>query len=847
MASSPPPPPPHTAKSASISRSSASREEMKSLADSMLLASLSSSRASNAVSPSYSGNASKRSVSDSLPRGIDDRSASLRSGGPILTPGSSTSASITREQLRASLHKGSQSMSKSSFGLSKLNSDSLSKSRLDSMSKAKSARVGMSAADSRSKVSQLKRDIEKAKAKIAHRSTSGLFKAAVSTDLLFLIDTTGSMLRYIEEAKNQVRSIANDIHEAFLNEAEVRIAVIGYKDHGDSPNIQFLDFTTSTEQVHGFLGELEADGGKDIPEDVLGGIQKALSAAWKHQTRCIVHIGDAPPHGRTLHDLNDSDDDYITPGSEPHRLTYEPLLRKLVQLNINYAMLRITSQTDRMALVFANTYAEHMAEVKLYPSNEYYREHLTGKAGGSWSGTRSKLNADAKLQFEESYLGTTYSALRHLIVKAVTASASRTATRLAKTRTMVRPGDFKPGMVSYLISIHEEEPAKDDISLETTPPEWKRKSWLDDTLQVEGFCPDVVVHDAKTLGNMMAHDDTIKLSVVELTIYARSKPFAQGATRVASYAKTAFSTNKFVVKTFKKSGGNKMEHLTEDMRAQALCKAFALEFNALLGSGHEPLDFIVTTALERKGTRGNGCISLEPYIAGEYIKYNSNGGWVNESSDPFNMAAQAFSHFTFERSWGSLLVSDLQGVGRNLTDPAIHTKDEKRFTLDENNLNEEGFKFFFMSHECNAICRRLELQTTREQCVTGKFQFRENWPTMDTTVCCSNKLCRKIVQLSKAHKSSTYPGHHWCDGCWPQLQSSMDRYSCAEEVPYHEFDVSKFFFESQGQAMPQKCPEHRETDPSVSSAATVGGSLWNRSKSFDFSSKKKSVSGRAWG
>ena len=44
--------------------------------------------------------------------------------------------------------------------------------------------------------------------------------------------------------------------------------------------------------------------------------------------------------------------------------------------------------------------------------------------------------------------------------------------------------------------------------------------------------------------------------------------------------------------------------------------------------------------------------SLEPYIPGEYIKYNTNGLWVNEDfpDDPMNLTAQAFSHFTFERS-----------------------------------------------------------------------------------------------------------------------------------------------------------------------------------------------------
>ena len=76
---------------------------------------------------------------------------------------------------------------------------------------------------------------------------------------------------YIQSARQQVRSILNDMSEAFLNESTIRVAVVGYKDHGDMPNIQFLDFTLSVDEVSRFLDTLLATGGWDTPEDVLGG------------------------------------------------------------------------------------------------------------------------------------------------------------------------------------------------------------------------------------------------------------------------------------------------------------------------------------------------------------------------------------------------------------------------------------------------------------------------------------------------------------------------------------------------------------------------------------------------
>ena len=148
-------------------------------------------------------------------------------------------------------------------------------------------------------------------------------------------------------------------------------------------------------------------------------------------------------------------------------------------------------------------------------------------------------------------------------------------------------------------AISEDDGPVTPIEMENVAPEWETPDWLEDTLRLEGFSPDVVVHGATTLDSMMAHDDNIRISTTELTIHKRRLPFAQGAMRVAAYARTANSTNRCVVKSFKR-GGKTLADLAEDMRCQALCKAFALEFNALSG-GMQSIDFIVVTCLRPRG------------------------------------------------------------------------------------------------------------------------------------------------------------------------------------------------------------------------------------------------------
>ncbi|KIW03287.1 uncharacterized protein PV09_05500 [Verruconis gallopava] len=695
-----------------------------------------------------------------------------------------------------------------------------------------------------SRIEQLQFDARASSANVPKRANSGLFKSVCATDLLFLIDTTSSMAEHIDAAKTQVKDIVRDIKAAFLEEAEVRISVVGYKDHMNNPNIEFLDFTTEVDRVHSFINGLRATGGDDAPEDMLGGINGALNATWKNATRCIIHIADAPPHGRDSHDMGDSSDKFAEPGSEPHGLTYAPLINRMVGMNINYALLRITNLTDRMALNFLRIYLEKGSQCQLHPSNNYFEQACDeiSKSCSSYRAGSSFRSSRATLQFEERLLGTSFEELRHFVVRNVTSSASRTAVRLSGSSSTPRKSIYESKRKRNGMDAIKEDMDDADapgIEVENVVPQWDAPGWLNETIKVEGFSPDVGVHGASTLNDMMEDDENIKMSITELTINKRSKPFAHGAMRVATYARTQSSTNRFVVKSFKKRG-KKLAHLVEDMRCQALCKAFALEFNALLGE-ESSLDFIATTCLrsKRRTASRKDHLSLEPFMEGKYVKYNNNTNWVNRDlpNDPVNQAAQAFSHFTFERSQGRFLVSDLQGVGRLLTDPAIHARDDKRFQLSDTNLGKEGFKFFFSSHECNDICRKLQLKSNRAMFVSGIFEYRDDWPSMDNVVCCSNKLCGKILQLSSSKASYDFPGHHWCDQCFPQLKSTMLNLLCFGPGPYHEFRVSRFFYESQGRNPPRLCAEHREEDAvmansELNTSATVisnpGRSMLNR-------------------
>merc|ERR1711924_138902 len=69
-----------------------------------------------------------------------------------------------------------------------------------------------------------------------------------------------------------------------------------------------------------------------------------------------------------------------------------------------------------------------------------------------------------------------------------------------------------------------------------------------------------------------------------------------------------------------------------------------------------------------------------------------------------------FSHWTYHRTQGKFLVTDIQGVRPKLeeiyllTDPAIHSVDERGGCLDH---GESGILNFFATHECTSRCKDL--------------------------------------------------------------------------------------------------------------------------------------------
>jgi Mg-chelatase subunit ChlD len=126
-------------------------------------------------------------------------------------------------------------------------------------------------------------------------------------DVVFVLDTTGSMSGLIEGAKQKIWSVASAMADGNPT-PEIRIGLVGYRDRGDDYVTRTFDLTDDIDAVYGHLQALRAGGGGDTPESVNQALHEAVTRmSWSPGARTykvLFLVGDAPPHMDYQDDVN---------------------------------------------------------------------------------------------------------------------------------------------------------------------------------------------------------------------------------------------------------------------------------------------------------------------------------------------------------------------------------------------------------------------------------------------------------------------------------------------------------------------------------------------------------------
>jgi len=206
-------------------------------------------------------------------------------------------------------------------------------------------------------------------------------------------------------------------------------------------------------------------------------------------------------------------------------------------------------------------------------------------------------------------------------------------------------------------------------------------------------------------------------SSYETIVKIESEPFDEGAMRMCyrmkklpslpkeatntAYHKVNWKTApNYVAKTYKSHIPSSRETSFDDIKLQYEAMSWADEFNA--ADPPKKIHIIRAYVIEFVDRPGSPVMTVERFVAGEYLKFNTNSGAVFEN----RITPQTFSAFSFYKSCGEKIVVDVQGVGDLYTDPQVHSRN---LSFGEGDLGMKGMALFFLSFNHSQLASALGL------------------------------------------------------------------------------------------------------------------------------------------
>ena len=128
----------------------------------------------------------------------------------------------------------------------------------------------------------------------------------VPLDVLFLLDSTGSMADEIDRIKDTLLSISARISD-LPAQPDLRLGMVSYRDRGDEYVTRVFDFDADAWGFSDTIRSVQADGGGDEPESLNEALHVALNKPeWRtgDAIRLVFLLADAPPHLDYLQDYD---------------------------------------------------------------------------------------------------------------------------------------------------------------------------------------------------------------------------------------------------------------------------------------------------------------------------------------------------------------------------------------------------------------------------------------------------------------------------------------------------------------------------------------------------------------
>ncbi len=217
-------------------------------------------------------------------------------------------------------------------------------------------------------------------------------------DICFVLDVTASMSPYIAGAKQSIQTIIDDAKKSLVElkakDESLKFSIVAYRDHPpqDSSFVtKICDFTNSDE-AEKFLKELQAQGGGDLPEAVLDGINAAIyNVKWREKSEKFMFLVlDAPPHGKQFEGSGDG-----FPDGCPCGYTEGKLLPTLREMKVDMTVIKIDTAIDKMINIFSQYINIDVFQPKIFKQrhNMSSDKYVTAVSSDMMKNCSTKVNS----------------------------------------------------------------------------------------------------------------------------------------------------------------------------------------------------------------------------------------------------------------------------------------------------------------------------------------------------------------------------------------------------------------------------------------------------------------------
>lgn len=119
-------------------------------------------------------------------------------------------------------------------------------------------------------------------------------------DIVFVVDSTGSMGSFISDAKNKLLTLISSLIKD--QDKNMHIGLVAYRDHPPQDTsfvTKAFPLSDNIMTITKNIKSLEPSGGGDAPEAVFDGLHEACNMRWrKYAKRIIILVGDENGHDK---------------------------------------------------------------------------------------------------------------------------------------------------------------------------------------------------------------------------------------------------------------------------------------------------------------------------------------------------------------------------------------------------------------------------------------------------------------------------------------------------------------------------------------------------------------------